>query len=114
MYIYREKKRKVSVIPTQSAAPRTTNPVGNIGGDHVPVVISARLNGKMDTSEQFCPDYIYCGQTLPEERRADIGYIVDANRWDGSEGTYPAFSHKQLMELHFSQAERGNSSSLLI
>ena len=85
---------------------RTTNPVGNIGGDHVPVVISARLNGKLDTSEQFCPDYIYCGQTLPKERRADIGYIVDANRWDGSEGTYPAFSHKQLMELHFSQAER--------
>ena len=56
--------------------------------------------------KEFCPDYIYCGQTLPEERRADIGYIVDANRWDGSEGTYPAFSHKQLMELHFSQAER--------
>ena len=85
---------------------RTTIPVGNIGGDHVPVVISARLNGKLDTSDQFRPDYIYCGQTLPEERRADIGYIVDANRWDGSEGTYPAFSHKQLIELHYSQAER--------
>ena len=85
---------------------RTTVPVGNIGGDHVPVVISARLNGKLETNEQFRPDYIYCGQTLPAERRTDIGYIVDANRWDGSEGTYPAFSHKQLIELHYSQAER--------
>ena len=76
-------------------ARRATTPVGNIGGGHVPIVISARL-----------PDYIYCGQTLPEERQPGIGYIVDANRWDGSEGTYPAFSHKQLIELHFSQAER--------
>ena len=87
-------------------ARRATTPVGNIGGEQVPVVISARLNGNMETSGQFRPDYIYCGQTLPEERQPGIGYIVDANRWDGSEGTYPAFSHKQLMELHFSQAER--------
>ena len=87
-------------------ARRATTPVGNIGGGHVPIVISARLNGNMETSGQFRPDYIYCGQTLPEERQPGIGYIVDANRWDGSEGTYPAFSHKQLIELHFSQAER--------
>lgn len=87
-------------------ARRATTPVGNIGGEQVPVVISARLNGNMETSGQFRPDYIYCGQTLPEERQPGIGYIVDANRWDGSEGTYPAFNHKQLIELHFSQAER--------
>lgn len=87
-------------------ARRATTLVGNIGGEQVPVVISARLNGNMETSGQFRPDYIYCGQTLPEERQPGIGYIVDANRWDGSEGTYPAFSHKQLIELHFSQAER--------
>ncbi len=87
-------------------ARRATTPVGNIGGEQVPVVISAHLNGNMETSGQFRPDYIYCGQTLPEERQPGIGYIVDANRWDGSEGTYPAFSHKQLIELHFSQAER--------
>lgn len=87
-------------------ARRATTPVGNIGGEQVPIVISARLNGNMETSGQFRPDYIYCGQTLPEERQPGIGYIVDANRWDGSEGTYPAFSHKQLIELHFSQAER--------
>lgn len=87
-------------------ARRATTPVGNIGGEQVPVVISARLNGNMETSGQFRPDYIYCGQTLPEERQPGIGYIVDANRWDGSEGTYPAFSHKQLIELHYSQAKR--------
>lgn len=87
-------------------ARRATTPVGNIGGEQVPVVISARLNGNMETSGQFRPDYIYCGQTLPEERQPGIGYIVDANRWDGSEGTYPAFSHKQLIELHYSQAKQ--------
>ena len=88
-------------------ARRATTPVGNIGGEQVPRShFGTALNGNMETSGQFRPDYIYCGQTLPEERQPGIGYIVDANRWDGSEGTYPAFSHKQLIELHFSQAER--------
>ena len=79
---------------------RTTQAVGNIGGDNLPVVISARLEGNLDVSEQFKPDYIYCGQQLPENRREDIGYILDANCWDGTPGTYPAFNFQQLMELH--------------
>lgn len=69
---------------------RETVPVGNIGGDQLPVVISARLNNDLEVSEQFKPDYLYCGQRLPENRREDIGYIVDACAWDGSEHTYPA------------------------
>ena len=84
---------------------RKTVAVRNIGGDHVPVVISARLEGNMEVSEQFKPDYIYCGQQLPAQRRADIGYIVDANRWDGSENTFPAFNDQCLMDLNLCPAK---------
>lgn len=79
---------------------RETLAVGNIGGDQVPVVISARLNDNMETDSQFCPDYIYTGQKLPAERKDNIKYIVDAAQWDGSDNLYPAFNYKQLIELH--------------
>lgn len=83
---------------------RVTTAVGNIGGNQVPVVISARLDQNTDVSEQFKPDYIYCGQQLPADRRADTGYIVDANVWQGEEGTYPAFNFQQLIGLHHCNA----------
>lgn len=83
---------------------RVTTAVGNIGGNHVPVVISARLDQNTGVSEQFKPDYIYCGQQLPADRRADTGYIVDANVWQGEEGTYPAFNFQQLIGLHHCNA----------
>ena len=85
-------------------ARRTTKAVGNIGGEHVPVVISARLDGNMAVSEQFKPDYIYCGQQLPETRPSGVGYIVDANVWKGEEGVYPAFNYQQLIGLHHCEA----------
>ena len=79
---------------------RKTTALGNIGGDNLPVVVSVRLNGNMNVNEQFRPDYVYCGQNLPENRRKDIGYIVDANVWNGEEGTYPAFNTQQIIGLH--------------
>ena len=85
---------------------RKTQPAGNIGGDNLPVVISARLEGNLDTNPQFKPDYIYCGQQLPENTDANTGYIVDANVWDGTEGTYPAFNFKQMVELHHHPAKQ--------
>lgn len=85
---------------------RKTQPVGNIGGDNLPVVISARLEGNLDSNPQFKPDYIYCGQQLPEKADASTGYIVDANVWDGTEGTYPAFNFKQMVELHHHPAKQ--------
>ena len=86
-------------------ARRKTKAVANIGGENLPIVISARLNGNPGINEQFKPDYIYCGQTLPENRRKDIGYIVDANVWNGEEGTYPAFSTQQIIGLHQIKSE---------
>ena len=85
---------------------RKTQPVGNIGGDNLPVVISARLEGNLDSNPQFKPDYIYSGQQLPEKADANTGYIVDANVWDGTEGTYPAFNFKQMVELHHHPAKQ--------
>lgn len=85
---------------------RKTQPVGNIGGNNLPVVISARLEGNLDTNPQFKPDYIYCGQQLPENTDVNTGYIVDANVWDGTEGTYPAFNFKQMVELHHHPAKQ--------
>ena len=84
---------------------RKTNAVGNIGGDNLPVVVSVRLNGNFDMNEQFKPDYVYCGQALPENRRKDIGYIIDANVWNGEEGTYPAFNTQQIIGLHQIQSD---------
>lgn len=84
---------------------RNTVAVKNIGGNNVPVVLSVRLDNNFDISEQFKPDYIYCGQNLPANRRKDIGYIVDANVWTGEEGTYPAFNTQQIIGLHHTNTD---------
>ena len=85
---------------------RKTIAVKNIGGDQLPIVISERLDGSEEVDEQFKPAYVYCGQALPENRREDIGYIVDANDWNPEEkNTYPAFNYQQMIELHHTKAE---------
>lgn len=84
-----------------SPSRRQTNPVRNIGGDNLPVVIAERLEGTYETDPQFKPDYIYCGQTIPQQRDKTIGYIVDAPAWNAEEeGVYPAFNYQQMIELH--------------
>ena len=89
-----------------SPSRRTTVPAHNVGGTNQPIVIADRFDGSVEIDEQFKPDYIYCGQDLPENRRKDIAYIVDANNWDeNEENTFPAFSYKQIMEMHFSKAK---------
>jgi len=89
-----------------SPSHRKTVAVKNIGGDNLPVVISERLDESDEMDEQFKPDYIYCGQTLPQNIREDIGYIVDANDWkEGTPNIYPAFNYQQMMELHYTKAE---------
>ncbi len=89
-----------------SPSRRETVAVKNIGGDHLPVVISERLDESDEANEQFKPDYIYCGQALPEHIREDIGYIVDANDWEeGRPNVYPAFNYQQMLLLHHTKAE---------
>ena len=83
---------------------RVTRAVGNIGGDQVPVVVADRMDlqaaGTLTSHQSvpdFLPDYIYCGQNLPEkEHREPTAYIVDADCWTGEENTYPAFPYNML------------------
>ena len=69
---------------------RKTQPVHNIGGNQVPVVIASGLTALQEVNPQFQPDYIYTGRTLPEQRES-CAYIVDADFWTGEANTYPAF-----------------------
>lgn len=78
-----------------SPSRRVTRAVRNIGGDHVPVVIADRMDGKFETNPQFIPDYIYAGRTMPEQREP-CAYILDADVWKGEEGTYPVFNDSLL------------------
>lgn len=75
---------------------RHTNAVRNIGGDHLPVVVADRMDGRTETNPQFTPDYIYAGRALPGQLEAGVEYILDADVWEGAEGTWPAFNHVQL------------------
>ena len=78
----------------------------NIGGDNLPVVIAERLEGENEVNPQFNPDYIYCGQTVPELRNKETAYLVDADAWNPEEkNVYPAFNYQQMIELHHTQAE---------
>lgn len=75
---------------------RVTNPVHDIGGEHVPVVLSARLDKEQTCHPELIPDYIYTGGRLPETLQTGVQYIVDANTWDGTPNTWPAFKPDQL------------------
>ena len=75
---------------------RKTRAVRNIGGEHVPVVIADRMDGKNEVNPQFTPDYIYAGRALPEQREEGVDYILDADVWTGEAGTWPAYNHQQL------------------
>ena len=75
---------------------RQTVAVRNIGGDNVPVVIAARLDGDLTTDPQFTPDYIYTGHQLPADVQEGVQYIVDADVWEGKPNTWPAFKGDQM------------------
>lgn len=75
---------------------RKTKAVHSIGGDNLPVVLAARLDGNLEVNPQFCPDYIYTGHQLPQQTNNGIQYIVDADIWDGTDNTWPAFKGDQL------------------
>ena len=84
---------------------RETTAVRNIGGNHLPVVIAERMDGKFDTNPQFIPDYIYAGRALPETREEGVEYILDADVWEEEPGTYPAFNYQQMPLMGNCQAD---------
>ncbi|MCE2616255.1 4-hydroxy-3-methylbut-2-en-1-yl diphosphate synthase [Phocaeicola oris] len=86
---------------------RETVAVHNIGGNNVPVVISARMTGdKKEMDQRFKPDYIYYGSELPTDRDESVPAIVDANHWVPDEkNCFPAFNNEHLFELHYCSAD---------
>lgn len=76
---------------------RPTRAAGGIGGSNTPVVIASF--GQNDDAESvefnpdMTPDYIYCGGSLPKNRRDGQKYIVDFNAYTGEPNTYPIFPY---------------------
>ncbi|MBR1387373.1 MAG: 4-hydroxy-3-methylbut-2-en-1-yl diphosphate synthase [Alloprevotella sp.] len=86
---------------------RPTQPVADIGGRNVPVVIAAAMDGSNDFGAQ-APDYLYVGTNLPpvERRHKDIGYIVDATHWRDEENVFPAYTPQTEMLMGGQKAKR--------
>lgn len=79
---------------------RKTQEVRNIGGNHTPVVIADRMDGRTEVNPQFTPDYIYAGASAPDSVESDDQqYIVDAPVWKGTANTWPAFQVNQLYAI---------------
>ncbi|WP_294592516.1 4-hydroxy-3-methylbut-2-en-1-yl diphosphate synthase [uncultured Bacteroides sp.] len=75
---------------------RETTAVHNIGGDNLPVVIAARLEGNMEFNPQFMPDYVYTGRSIPEQCPEGMACIIDADTWTGQDNAWPAFKGDQI------------------
>ncbi len=75
---------------------RETTAVHNIGGDNLPVVIAARLEGNMKFNPQFMPDYVYTGRSIPEQCPEGMACIIDADTWTGQDNAWPAFKGDQI------------------
>lgn len=76
---------------------RKTRTAGGIGGSNVPVVIASYGKDEnaadVEFSSDTTPDYIYCGASLPADRREGQKYIVDFNAYKGEPDTFPIFPY---------------------
>lgn len=88
-----------------SPSRRKTYVVKNIGGDNLPVVLADRMDGRNEYDPQFTPDYIYAGNSLPEQLLEGVSYILDYTQWEEKENTYPAFNYMQTEEMKSCNAE---------
>lgn len=91
---------------------RKTQPIRNIGGNNLPVVVSVRLEGEPAFHPQFLPDYLYVGHQYEAiaskdsmSAYPDMQYIVDADSWEGKANTWPAFKPDQLPFISACPAE---------
>lgn len=78
---------------------RKTHAVGRIGGDNLPVLLTAARPTMLSSYKKWRPDYIYCGKVVPAVsiRKKGVGYIVDADVWrEDMEDVFPAFNPTML------------------
>ena len=76
---------------------RKTRAAGGIGSSNAPVVIASYGKDEnvadVEFSPDTTPDYIYCGASLPADRREGQKYIVDFNAYKGEPDTFPIFPY---------------------
>ncbi len=84
---------------------RNTFPVGNIGGNQIPVVVSDRsMTGDYAVSENLIPDYIYTGNKKQDNFPGKSKIIVDYPFYSGKENEFPAFCIDNIDTLKQSDA----------
>jgi len=95
---------------------RETTPVGNIGGENVPVVISNRMDKDkvhIVTNADLTPDYLYIGSQLPEQFNPQRRYIIDYDAYmpAAEKGlltgvqAYPIFPHNAVPFISLVKAD---------
>lgn len=71
---------------------RQSSEVQNIGGHHLPIVISDRSHGNFEFNYDLMPDYIYIGSEDPDNLPDTFQLLVDAHVWKpGKANAYPVF-----------------------
>ncbi|RNC66478.1 4-hydroxy-3-methylbut-2-en-1-yl diphosphate synthase [Proteiniphilum sp. X52] len=85
---------------------RETDPVWNIGGDHLPVVISDRSKiDDMSVNPHFIPDYIYVGSRMPVHFPKGMKSIIDYPYWEEKIDNFPFFTVDSLDKIEGCNAE---------
>ncbi len=85
---------------------RETNAVRNIGGDFVPVVVSDRSRtNDMAINLHFIPDFIYVGNTVPDNFPKGMKSIVDFDNWEEKIDNFPLFTVENLSQAAACPAE---------
>lgn len=102
--LYRRGKKHIAGLPPADFSflhpvRRTTIPVMNIGGDHVPVVIG--VNTPVDSyTIDTRPDFVYIGSfDKTKEYDHSMNYIVDADNYDGRQGVFPLFTPENAARM---------------
>lgn len=79
---------------------RETNAVWNIGGEHLPVVISDRsMIDDMTINPHFIPDYIYVGGGVPTNFPRGMKSIVDYSAWEERIDNFPLFTVNNMAAM---------------
>jgi (E)-4-hydroxy-3-methylbut-2-enyl-diphosphate synthase len=79
---------------------RETDAVWNIGGEHLPVVISDRsMIDDMTINPHFIPDYIYVGGGVPTNFPKGMKSIVDYSAWEERIDNFPLFTVENMTAM---------------
>ena len=79
---------------------RETKPVWNVGGEHLPVVVSDRSKiDDMSINPHFIPDYIYVGKKVPKNFPKGMKSLVDFAGWEDKVDNFPMFDIESMGEI---------------